>query len=290
MSQSLLVSKADYFLTVQQQVVDMEKEEEEEEGADNPYDEYSKPDPEVVKQESHTAQSDSENKKLLEDTLVDLSLEEPSVPVQQPTKEKETKPEPTAKGEEEEEEEEEESEFIPKVKSIWPPPPPEQKEDKLIVRPTGTSVLRKWPPANAKQGQPPKETKPVTTAAATAKPLSSKFSKKWPPEPTTEEVSIAEKIKTTKPKHPPAEEKPREQKLRPPSPPAETKRIVSLRPVKAESSLQKGESQKTTELSAIKLKKTDGKKVSCFITVKRFTTIILVSTMSGFISHQDLEY
>ena len=289
MSQSLLVSKADYFLTVQQQVVDMEKEEEEEEGADNPYDEYSKPDPEVVKQESHTAQSDSENKKLLEDTLVDLSLEEPSVPVQQPTKEKETKPEPTAKGEEEEEEEEEESEFIPKVKSIWPPPP-EQKEDKLIVRPTGTSVLRKWPPANAKQGQPPKETKPVTTAAATAKPLSSKFSKKWPPESTTEEVSIAEKIKTTKPKHPPAEEKPREQKLRPPSPPAETKRIVSLRPVKAESSLQKGESQKTTELSAIKLKKTDGKKVSCFITVKRFTTIILVSTMSGFISHQDLEY
>ena len=246
----------------------MEKEDEEEEGEDNPYDEYSKPDPEVVEQASPkngTAKSDSENKKLLEDALVDLSSEEPSVPAQQPAKKEETKPKPAAKEEEEEEEEEEESEFVPKVKTMWPPPPPEHKEDKPIVRPTGSSVLRKWPPANAKQEQPPKETKSVTTAAATAKPPTSKFSKKWPPEPTAEEVSIVEKIKTTKPKHLPADEKPREQKVRPPSPPVETKRVVSLRPVKAESSLQKQEGQKTTELSAIKLKRTDGKKVCCFI-------------------------
>ena len=58
----------------------MEKEDEEEEGEDNPYDEYSKPDPEVVEQASPkngTAKSDSENKKLLGDALVDLSSEEP---------------------------------------------------------------------------------------------------------------------------------------------------------------------------------------------------------------------
>lgn len=193
------------------------------------------------------------------DALDDLSSEEPSPPI---------KPESEAREEEEEEEDEEESGFLPKVKTMWPPPASEQTEEdkptKPIVRPTGASVLRKWPPANAKQETPKKEVKPATTTATiptTATRLAGpKLSKKWPPEPTREEVPIAEKIIASKPvSPPPQEEKPVKQIS--PSPPPEVKRAVPLRSVKVVGSSQKQESQKSTELAAIKLRKADGKKV-----------------------------
>ena len=268
----MIINEPVLFTTVQPQVVDTEEPEDEGDD-DNPYDVYSKSDQDVVREKSlkrGADQQESENKKLLADALDDLSSEEPPPPEQPQNGEREAKPEPEAR-EEEEEEEEEESEFVPKVKTMWPPPAPEQtKEDKPAkptIKPTGASVLRKWPPANAKQKTPKGEVKTsttttaaTTTTTAAARLPGPRLSKKWPPEPTTEEVPIAEKIKASKPKlPPPPEEEP--VKREPPSPPAEVRRAVPLRSVKTVSSSQTQERGKTTEISAIKLKRADGKKV-----------------------------
>ena len=246
-----------YAALASQHILDTEEEDDEDDTM--PYDEYSKPDPVTVKQKSikrveavqQEPQTESENQKLLEDVLVNLSDEEPS-PEQELTSESESD-----KGSEE-------KSSSPKLAKIWPPPPVVEQQERppeIKTKRTEASVLRKWQVAAAKEEKT--EAKPVE------KPKVRGLSKKWPPEPTeTEEPTVTQKWPPApKPEEAIPQSKPPEREPTPP-PPVEPEPekppplVVSLRPVKRQEAPSKQPETQKTEISTIKLKKASDKQVS----------------------------
>ena len=243
-----------------QQPTDIDTYEDDDDDDDDvtPYDVYSKPDDEVVESDTVKDEIESENKKLLKDALDDLSDEEPpeqkisSEDVDTPEKE-EDKSDSSEFSEEEDDDEEAEK---PKLTKMWPPPP-EPETDKLPLetraKPSGTNVLRKWPPAMGVT----EEKKPVVKTVLPPKVMK----RQWPPpQPEPEQPTLIEKIK-------PLESKPvvvPERKVvveKPPSP-QQQKIAVSLRPVKKEGPLP-ADKEETTNLFPLRnLKKATKKMVS----------------------------
>ena len=226
-----------------------------------PYDEYSKPDI-VVKQkpmkhmetEQLQQQRASENQKLLEDALDDLSDEEPPPPVsEQKSTSSESESDEDAKG----------KNLSPRVSKIWPPPPAaEQQERPVEIKTTraGASVLSKWQVAVAEEKT---ETKPAE------RPKARGLSKKWPPDPTEKEETEVSLKWPPAPK--PAEEshvEPPEPKPTPPPPtePEPEEKLpalaVRLRPIQQQEAPSKQLETQTMEIGKIHLKKAANKQVS----------------------------
>lgn len=238
-----------------------------EDGDNAPYDMYSVPDPEHVKAkaEKRKQEEESQNTKLLGDTLEELSGDEapPPVPDQKFQQEKDEKAEAEEAVEKtlidaEEEEASSKVEAQKPVAKIWPPP-----EEKIPDRPDGpksgsANVLKKWPPANGGNSiaaQQLQRGKP---------PVVINKDRKWPPlskeVPEKKSEPVREALPTLKPvepKQPVVEVKPPPKVDEPPK-----KMFAVLKPVKRDTSRKE---EQTTELSQIKLKKAENKKVKILL-------------------------
>lgn len=255
-----------YIALASQQSIDTEEEDEEDDAM--PYDEYSKPDVTVKpKPTKHTEverpeqQAASENQKLLEDVLDDLSDEELPPPAL----------ESKSTSESESDEDAEEMRPSPKVSKIWPPPPAVEQQERpaeIRTKREGASVLRKWQVAVAEEEKT--EPKPVD------KPKPRGLSKKWPPDPTENEepeVSL---------KWPPAPKPVKKFQVEPPEtkpaavPPAKTEPeeklpalAIRLRPTQRQEAPSKQPETETVEIGKIQLKKAANKPVSVHCVVYR---------------------
>ena len=236
----------------------MQEVEEEEDG--NPYDLYSEPDSNPSKQHEHgepqiKQKVDSENTKLLEDALDDLSDEEtrPQVTETKLSSEEseETPVSATSVGSDK---------ISPKpIGKVWPPPAGDIRDrdpdSSPRVKPSQASVLKKWQPQEwrKEEKQPPPTKidingwlKNVTQKEKTNDTEVAESVKKDPV--PTETSSIRSH---TQEKHEP-----------PTNEDVPTKAFVSLKPVKKEQTAGPSKISSTeSELAKIKLKKSGGKQV-----------------------------
>ena len=218
---------------------------------DNPYDVYAEPDREVVKQKALKRQKmkeeerESENRKLLEDALIDLSDEEspPSLPDRKTSSSEDEDP------------------GTAKVTKMWPPPP--EPAEKLHAEVHGKSggankdVLKRWPPATS----PQQDTK--VEATSSEKPRM-RLAAKWMPKVEADEDEEGEQggqpMEPTPSAPPPEPMAPAELPLAP-SPDTKRALAVHLRSVKQEGNAPN--TQRTeTEFSKVKLKKASDMAVS----------------------------
>ena len=236
----------------------LQEVEEEEDG--NPYDLYSDPDSNPSKRHEQDEPKekqtvDSENTKLLEDALDDLSDEEtPPHATETKLSSEEGEKTPvsaTSVGSDK---------VSPKLMGkVWPPPAEDARDrepdSSPRVKPSQASVLKKWQPQEWKKEskQPPptkidiggwlknvtEKDKPGETEVAEQDPVSTKMSS-----------SIPARDSLSHEKHEPAvfEDVP-------------TKAFVSLKPVKKEQTSSSKSSSKENELAKIKLKSSGGKQV-----------------------------
>lgn len=209
---------------------------------DNPYDEYAKPDQEVVKQKALKRQKmkqeerESENRKLLEDALGDLSDEDS----------------PTSMHDHKTSSSEGEEESATKASKIWPPsqePMESPFTQKQVSEGGGKDVLKRWPPASSKPSE----------VASTKKPRM-KLATEWIPKAKADGKEVEQHdvppdvSKFSAPLPPSEEPKTFTQPARVPSP--DTKEVL---PVHAGKPMQIVSSttlqQEDSELSKVKLKK-----------------------------------